>query len=66
MVLPLPTSPYMYNPRGRFRGRTVAGLVEGLRWKRELRNDLFVGRRDSRDGRTTCGGWYSASISWRS
>jgi len=56
MVLPLPTSPYMYRPFGRLSG--IGGSAEevaGLEEKNEKRDFLGGGWRDSMVGWTTGG-----------
>jgi hypothetical protein len=43
IVLPLPTSPYMYRPFGRSDGMSLIGFLTFLLLKRELNTDLGGG-----------------------
>lgn len=64
MVLPQPTSPYMYNPIGRFSGILVEGGLLAPRPNNEPKKDCFGWRsRDSMLGWTTWGGWYDFKAS---
>lgn len=54
MVLPHPTSPYMYSPLGRASG--IVSSCFALRPNSEPKNDLGLGSRDSTLGWTTGGG----------
>lgn len=56
IVLPLPTSPYMYSPLGRLSGmfgRVKSGLGEE---KRDVKMDFRLGFRSSMEGLMTGGG----------
>lgn len=65
MVLPEPTSPYMYIPFGRFGSIGGSALVAGFEENME-NNDFFGGCRDSIVGCCTVGCVHDASIWWRS
>jgi len=63
MVFPLPTSPNMYSPFGRFSGIARDGPFFFAPPNRPPKNDFGGGCRSSMEGGVTSGGVYSDKVS---